>query len=451
RSTAILIWNDIDSGLYRPKPGTVTRTIGAQYYIDPFINFRSKAGTKHALRTRLHHQDFENDNDQSNSNTVMHAEYQAQHTIDLFGETTLTGGLVYRNTESTALLYAGDADGDGVNSALNTAGYLQLDKRLFEKISISAGIRYECFAVNDDEASQPVFRAGANWQIFKATYLRASYGQGFRFPTIGERFINTNVGSLRIYPNNDLRPETSVNIEGGIKQGFKIGGFQGFVDAVVFQQDYTDYVEFTFGRWLNSTSLDDAFGFGFRSINTGSARVTGTEFELAGKGSIGPIEIATLIGYTYTLPITTTPDYIYGNSSVPGAEQITYNNSSYDPTDKILKFRIQQLFRSDIQFEYKRIFTGASVRYNSHVRNLDKIFVDLDDPDSPFPLTTGVGEWMRTHRIGDTVIDVRLGFELSEKTKITFIINNLTNLEYAIRPLAIEAPRNMQLQLIVDL
>ena len=43
----------------------------------------------------------------------------------------------------------------------------------------------------------------------------------------------------------------------------------------------------------------------------------------------------------------------------------TYTNTSYDPTDNILKFRIRNTFRSDIQFDYKKVFAGFSVRYNS--------------------------------------------------------------------------------------
>ena len=450
RSTAILIWNDTDSGLYRPKTGTVTRTIGDQYYIDPFINYSTRSGLKQFLRTRLHHQDFQNDNDQSNRNTVIHAEYQAQQKFDLFGETVITLGAVYRNVESTALLYSGD--GDGVNSALNTAGYLQLDKRFFDRVSLSAGVRYERFSVNDVEASEPVLRAGVNWQALKATFLRVSYGQGFRFPTIGERFINTSVGRLRIFPNPDLRAETSTNIEAGVKQGFKIGDFQGYLDAVVFQQEYNDFVEFTFGRWINSNSLEDAFGLGFMSRNTGGARVRGFEAELAGTGKIGPLGITALIGHTYTLPVSTTPDHVYASLDVPGAQPATYLNTSYDTTDHILKFRVQHLFRSDLQFDLKKFMFGVSVRYNSHVTNIDKIFVQLEEPQyASFNLRTGITEWMRTHNTGDTVIDLRAGYQLSDPVRIAFIVNNLTNLEYSIRPLAIEAPRNFQVQLIVNL
>ncbi len=466
RSAAILIWNDIDEGLFRPKEGTVTRTLGEQYYIDPFINYTLRSGQKHSIRTRFHHQDFDNDNGQANSNNVQHAEYQFQQKFDLFGDLVVTAGAVYRNVISTAELYAGDADGDGRNSALNTAGYLQIDKRLLDRISISGGVRYEDFKVNDDEASQPVFRAGATWQALKATFLRVSYGQGFRFPTIGERFISTSVGALKIFPNADLRPETSTNIEGGIKQGFKLGGFEGYLDAVYFQQEYEDYVEFTFGQWKTFTvasAIADFYGLGFKSVNTGNARVTGYELELAGRGKIGAVEVMALMGYTATEPVTTTPERVYAQP-VPGpvfpgqtepliiVPASSYQNTSYDPSGNILKFRVQNMFRSDVQIIYKKVFTGFSLRYNSHVRNIDKVFVDLDESTNPaISLTTGVSEWMKTHTTGDTIIDARIGAQISDTVRLTFIVNNLTNEVYSIRPLSIEAPRNFQVQMMVNL
>jgi len=467
RSTSVFVWNDIDRGLFRPEPGTVTRTLGTQYYVDPFVNYFSAAGTRHTLRTRFHRQIFDNDNDQGNSNGTLHAEYQVQQKVDLFGETVLTGGVSTRNVMSTAELYNGDADGDGVNTAQNTAAYLQVDKKLFqEKLAISAGVRYEQFTVNDDEAGQPVFRAGATYKVMRATYVRASYGQGFRYPTIGERFISTSVGELRIFPNADLRPEQSWNMEGGIKQGFKIGGFSGYLDAVVFQQDFQDYVEFTFGQWETWSYLDplaNFYGLGFKSVNTGSARVSGYELELAGQGNIGNVRVSTLIGWTATTPISTTPDYVYAEPVpgpvLPGQTQpynvipaATYTNTSYDPTDNILKFRVRNTFRSDVQFEYKRVFTGCSVRYNSHVQNIDKAFVDLDaGPPDPDILPTGITEWMETHNTGDWLVDARVGMDLTDQLRVSFIVNNLSNEVYSLRPLSIEAPRSMQVVLSANL
>lgn len=451
RSASVFIWNDINDGLHRPKPGTVTRTLGAQYYVDPYVDYLSKTGTHHTLKTRYHQQDFDNDNGQSNSNQVMHAEYQVQQKVDLFGETVITGGIVWRRVSSVAQLYNGDADGDGLNAAINTAGYLQIDKKLFKKLSLSAGVRYEQFQVNDVEASQPVFRAGATYRLLKTTYLRASYGQGFRFPTIGERFINTSVGVLRVYPNADLDPEQSWNVEGGIKQGFKIGGFTGYLDVVAFQQEFQNFVEFTFGQWGQPPfGLPNLFGFGFKSVNTGGARVTGYEVELVGKGNIGPVAITTMMGYTNTLPVSTTPNQAYASPSTSTSSfaPSTYANTSFDTTGNVLKFRIQQLFRADIQFEYKRFFVGGSVRYNSHVRNIDKAFIDLDDNGL---LETGVREWMETHRTGDTIVDARIGMSLTDQFRCAFIVNNLTNHSYSLRPLSVEAPRSMQVQLSVSL
>lgn len=463
KSTSVFIWSDTDRGLYRPKEGTVTRTLGTQFYVDPFVNYFSKAGTKHSLRTRYHRQIFDNDNGQGNSNNTAHAEYQVQQKVDLFGETVLTGGVLLRNVRSTAELYKGNEGGDGVNDAMNTAAYLQVDKKLFaERLALSAGVRYEQFNVNDDVVGQPVFRAGATYKVLRATYVRASYGQGFRYPTIGERFISTSVGQLRIFPNADLRPEQSWNIEAGVKQGFKVGNFMGYVDAVVFQQDYQDYVEFTFGQWetfswTNPTA--NFYGFGFKSVNTGGARVSGYEFELAGKGNIGKVGIAVLMGYTHTTPISTTPDEVYAEP-VPGPPLFpggppslyipapTYKNTSFDTTNNILKFRIRDTFRSDIQLDYKKVFVGFSVRYNSHVQNIDKAFVDLDDDGT---LTTGVRTWMETHQSGTTLLDVRAGVNLSKQVRVALIVNNVTNEVYSLRPLSIEAPRTFQVQLSTTL
>jgi iron complex outermembrane receptor protein len=451
RSSSVFIWSDIDRGLFRPEPGTVTTTQGTQFYVDPFVEYFSKRGTHHSLRTRYHRQEFDNDNDQSNSNEVMHVEYQVQQKVDLFGETVITAGVLVRRVNSVAALYSGDADADGLNTADNLAGYVQLDKKLFERLAISGGVRYEQFKVNTDEVSKPVFRAGATYQVHKATFLRASYGQGFRFPTIGERFINTSVGKLVIYPNADLRPEQSWNVEAGVKQGFKIGNFMGYFDAVVFQQEFQDYVEFTFGQWAPVTIfpvLDP--GLGFKSVNTGGARVTGYELELVGEGTLGTTKISMLLGYTHTNPISTTPDLIYAQPFSEASTPSTFRSTSFDPTGNILKFRVQNLFRSDVQVSHKKLLMGLSVRYNSHVRNIDRIFVDLDESASDvLSLRTGVGEWMRTHTTGDWIMDARIGMQLTKEVRATFIVNNLTNEVYSLRPLAIEAPRSMQVQLVV--
>ena len=148
-----------------------------------------------------------------------------------------------------------------------------------------------------------------NFQAAEATWFRTSVGQGFRFPTIAEKFIRTGVGPLQVYPSNDLRPETAINIEAGLKQGLKVGGFQGFVDVAGFYQQYEDFIEFTFGRW--GAPSEPLAGNGFRSLNTGSSRVTGWETSLMGRATWGETTVDLLAGYTYTNPISLTPDLPY--------------------------------------------------------------------------------------------------------------------------------------------
>lgn len=442
RNSSVLAWNDVDTGLFRPYPGTVTRTEQINAYVDPFITYLTKNGVKHSLRTRFYYLDNQNDNEQSNTSSVIHTEYQFQRDVNLFGPTKVTIGLMNSVTQAESKLFAGNEDGSGESDASNQAAYMQLDRKFWnERVNLSAGVRYEQFRVNEDEESVPVFRSGVNFKAAQQTFFRASYGQGFRFPTIGERFIRTSVGALNIYPSFDLVPEKSWTMEIGVKQGFRLAGFEGYVDVVHFRQKYEDYIEFTFGQWGDPADIANLLGLGFRSVNTGDASINGYEMEVAGRGAIGNWDIMLLAGYTYTLPISESPDEVYAEPTFENStwEPATYANTSYDATDNILKYRVQNLLRFDIQLDRGKWGGGLSARYNSHVQNIDLAFVALDD-QGIFP--TGARRWMEEHTSGDLLLDVRLMRQLSESLKLSFIVDNLTNRVYSVRPLYIEAPRS---------
>jgi iron complex outermembrane receptor protein len=123
RSSTVLIWDDTNAGFFRAEPGTLTRTLGTQYYIDPFINYHSHAGTRHTLRARYFYLNNDNDNNQANQSHFIYGEYQVQQKFDLFGETRITAGVTMQNTESNSPLYSGDPSGTGKNSANTMAAY----------------------------------------------------------------------------------------------------------------------------------------------------------------------------------------------------------------------------------------------------------------------------------------------------------------------------------------
>lgn len=435
-----LLWDNSSTGLYSSYAGAATRTKQLVGTVDPFVEYMSESGVKMSFRNRWQHLVNDNSDNKGNSSNVFYSELQAQKTLES-GENriTITYGAVRQKTFSEADLYMGGNE-DGINTAENLSFYNQIDQT-YSKLNISTGIRYEQFTINDKTESKPVFRAGTNYQLAEETYLRGSFGQGFRFPTIAEKFIRTGLGDLQIYPNTDLRPEFSTNIEAGIKQGVKVGGFMGYLDVAVFEQKFEDFVEFTFGQW-GDVFTDPMYGLGFRSMNTGESRVRGTEASLMGQAKFGKNNqhtIDVIAGYTYTNPISLTPDYNYNQDSTFEA---TYLETSFDTTNYILKYRSQHLVRFDAQWTHPRGFVGVSARYQSMMQNFDKIFYELDQTGF---VQWGLPNWLDANPTLPWIVDMRVGWELSETQKVSIVASNIFNKEYAIRPMAIEAPRLVNL------
>ena len=428
-----LIWENSATGLYSSYAGAATRTKQLIGTVDPFVEYLSPSGVRTSFRNRWQHLVNDNNNGQGNNSDVFYSELQSQK-LGAWGmeKMALTGGIVHQYTIGEAQLYTGGSE-DGINTARNVAGYLQLDQPISEQINLSAGMRYEHFSINDDSEGKPVFRAGANYQVAEETYIRSSFGQGFRFPTIAEKYIRTGLGVLQVYPNENLKPESSTSLEIGVKQGVKVGPFLGYLDVAVFQQRYTDFIEFTFQRWAESS--DDLLnGLGFGSLNTGESQVRGAEISLTGQAKWGGQDQHTLdilTGYTYTNPISLTPDFNYGDG-----EEVNYLGTSYDTTGHILKYRSPHLVRFDAQWTHPKGFVGVSARYQSVLQNFDQAFIIFDGLAD-----WGLEDWLDDHPTLPWIIDLRVGFNVSDHSRLSVVVSNLLNEEYSIRPLAIESPR----------
>lgn len=453
-SLATLVWANADTALYSAYEGSATRTRQLLGTVDPYITYFTPGGQKHSLRTRWQSLDNNNDNNQGNFSDQYYGEYQYQHHWGdkTAGALTTTLGTVAMYTQARGQLFTG-GNPDGRNTAENYAAYFQADKKFFNKLNISAGVRYEYFRINTDSDEKPVFRAGANYELGRATFIRASYGQGFRFPSIAEKFIVTGVGSINIFANPSLVAETSDNAEVGIKQGFKIGNFMGYADVAVFQQNYENFIEFTFGPWGRATAGGDFLKlFGFQSLNTGRARIRGAELSIMGAGKIGNHEFQLLAGYTYTQPISLNPNlnYAVNDPSSSIKDSVSYLSTSSDTTNHILKYRLQHLVRADVFWKHKNWSAGVSARYNSHMQNIDYAFLYLESV--PFAnFNPGITNWRNTHTTGDYVFDLRVGYEIKGRHRLAVVINNVLNREYAIRPLSIEEPRLSMLQYTLTL
>ena len=436
-----LVWDGFDRA-YIPLNDEITTTSGDTYNVDPFITYFN-GSNKHSLKTRYLKVINDNstkgeDNNQDNESETFFSDYQWQKSIEEYGLNITTGTsneIVYGRSD----LFSGD------NKRINNSLYAQLDKK-YLRFNVSLGARYERFEINSEKkhiidgdtinnfvASKPVFRTGINYQAAEATYLRASWGQGFRFPSMAELFIRATQSGLEIFPNPSLKPESGWSTEFGIKQGLKFGKWLGYLDAALFLMRYNDMMEFSFGQWEGGE-------LGFKSVNVGKTEISGVEITASGQGKItSDLTINLLAGYTYMNPISLEPELVYetdGNGS-----PITYNTSSSDPS--ILKYRYQHIAKTDLEIIFKDMSFGTSLRYNDFMRNIDQIFVALGTDNGLLP---GINTARDKFKNGDFIIDMRAGFQINKYTKIGLIVNNLLNREYMTRPATMMPPRTFALQ-----
>ncbi len=404
----------------------------------------------------------------------------------------LTAGVNWNHITNTANI-------TGTHHTDNVAAYLQYDHRIADKLSLSAGMRLEYYRMDDHykEANiqigkwlcpvRPVFRAGLNWEIYKAGFLRASFGQGYRNPSITEKFARKDIGGVGVYPNHDIKPESGFNAEIGYKQLYKFGPITGTLDVAAFYTEYRDMIEYQFGLFKNSdftmiNSMDDVIGeaqkmiddikttkslsnagigIGAQFVNVNHARIYGAEISTAGK-----VDIQKEMGLRYSIGYTfTEPEDLDNEKRIE--EEKTYTdplqmkNKSND--SKYLKYRNKHSFKTTIDYNYKWLSLGINMMYRSKMLAVDYIMVDEREKAEPdlmdyarkfiFGYEDGVSlhdYWME-HNKGVFTMDLRAAVRFKEHVEVQFLINNLLNTEYSYRPMALAAPRTFVCRMNITL
>lgn len=428
-SGSFLLWDSYARG-YETFDSGFNYNKGFRLHIDPFAEWKRKK-VSHKLQARylaLENTATANNagSDQSNGSSLVYAEYRINRA---FRQVNVTLGAAGMLAETHSALFGGN------QTAGNRAAFFQTEYKN-GRLQISGGGRYEMYSINKALYTKPVFRAGVNYAVGRATFLRASAGQGFRFPSMAELFVTTSVGPLTVFSNPGLRPESGSNAELGIKQGYKIGGFRGFADVSLFQMTLRDMMEFSFGNWNPNTGL----GLGFKSINVGVGKVKGFEFETMGEGKVGKTRWQLLGGYTYTLPQVVNPNFIYARDSA--SQELNFNNTRND-SNNLMKYRFKHLLRADVQCTWRRFEYGLSYRYNSRMTNIDGAFTK----GILSFFITGIQRSM--DRLGSAhIFDARVAYKISDRCKVNAQVSNLLNREYVGRPCDLRPPRSFQLQAV---
>ena len=442
-----LAWLDDTTNFYRAYPDAIIKGSHLTWYLDPFIKYVSELGFKHEFINRLMVSNNDLINNQTNDVFMMFNQYQFSKSFANLGHLDFIGGISSNYTHSSADMYS--ASGSPENYVWNMSLYTELEKNINHVLTLSGGVRLEHFILNDSIRDiKPVARGGISLKLGRETYLRASVGQGYRFPTITERYIRTNAGSIGVFDNPDLVPETSVNAEIGLKQGFKFSKFYGFMDIAYFYQTYDNTIQYIFGFWDSTYQFAIA---GYKFVNTGKSRVNGVDISINGIGKWGnDFQISYLFGYTYVMPTVVDPDYVYARDYSPdGGTDFSYNSTSVDPSRGILKYRFIHTVKANVDFTWKNLTLGGSFKFFSKMENMDMAIFKFEDATKAAGGTLQpilYKNYYYNHNTGNPIFDVRAGYTVARIHKFSLIADNVGNRMYSLRPLKAEPMRKIVFQ-----
>jgi outer membrane cobalamin receptor len=241
--TDFVLWEDGTYGALKQDTSTVSLLHATYLAVDPYISYSNSGKFIHDLRARFQYSDNAfpvrtNDNSKGYS---FYSEYQMHYRLSDF--MNLTAGLT-ENFSSVISNFYGD------HTSMNIAGFTQIEVNPLPKLKLVAGVRVEQNSLDSKlDKLVPIFRTGINWQVADYTFLRGSFGQGYRYPSIAEKFASNTIGTINIFPNPYIEPESGWTSEVGIKQGILLGETKGQADLSVFMSQNINMIEYIFGNY----------------------------------------------------------------------------------------------------------------------------------------------------------------------------------------------------------
>jgi len=397
-------------------PNEITRQKEMPFNIDPYLTYFDKKGNKHSIKGRYYYIMTRTGINENTDGGVIYGEYTFHSRMKSLGLDFVTGV-----SGSQTMI---DSEVFSKRKGTNGSVFLQVDKKFFNKLTLTVGFRGELFKLDTlDIELQPIARCGINYQPAKASYIRASFGMGYRYPSIAEKFSNLVRAGQYVVPNFGLEPESSWSAEVGFKQGFKISKWVGYLDVAGFVTQYHNMMEFTVAPSEVKNEYYPQALFVFWSENVTDARISGFEISALGQGKVQAVDVNFLVGYTYMSPIDLNYD----------PDDIAYSGRD----NNLLNYRFKHTAKADIQCTYKGFMLGLTGFINSFMENIDP----------KINLVPGIRAYRASHEEPTYAVDARVGYDFSEKTKVSFIAKNITNNQYSVRPAYLEAPRNYTVQL----
>lgn len=294
---------------------------------------------------------------------------------DIIKSVFLTSGIaaIYQAVSSDLFqshkgyLFGAFAQGEYTMSPAIFTGGLRIDAIKYDTSSIIGSI-------------SPKF--GVSVTALNEFRFRASFGAGFRAPTISEQFTDQVLSGFTVKPNRALRPERSYSFEAGGAFGNK--WLQA--DAAVFYSRYNDLIEPGFVTSGTSPYIQ------FRNVT--NAEIFGHE-EFVEFFPFGNDLLSLRCAYTYIFPRDRT-------------------------SKRILNFRPRHLIQARAAASIEAFELSSDFRYLSMYESVDPILVvQVPDGDA---------------RVAAYILDFRIGYDFKPLTdlplKVVFQSQNLLNYYY---------------------
>ncbi|HTY57530.1 MAG TPA: TonB-dependent receptor [Bacteroidota bacterium] len=333
-----LYWRNLDSALIPPSLQQTDDVRSIRYYANALYNGVLSDNALFTAKFLWYHNDWGYETIHAIGMTKSLSDeigVEATTTLVLDRENTMTAGFTGTFDEVNADLF-------GQHSGGGLAAYAQDEYRVAAGLIATAGVRFDFETVGIIKPSGQVNpKAALSYTPVEGTTLRASYGRGFRVPSVAEAFIQGEVSNLATLPNKNLQPERSSSYEVGIAQ--TVWG-AGTVDIAAFRSDFDNLIEpglfapagsnLPYIQWTNVTQarvqgIDASFRFGLFDGGLGCN-----------------------VGYTYADP-----------------EDLV--------THEILRYRPRHLFYANLAGRVGMFTAGADFRYVSRVDNIDIELVNL--------------------------------------------------------------------------
>lgn len=309
----------------------------------------------------------------------------------------LTAGITGDALATQSSFFQDDEDPVEVRSQPEGAVFTQWEQTLLGRLDVVAGLRYDFYFIDTGDTETKLSpKLNVALPLAEEATLRASFGQGFRVPSLAERFVN-NRSFFPVILNLGLRPEESTGYEIGLRNEVSRYAITASFDIALFWNDYERLVEPIF------IPAEQAFQF----VNLTRARVRGTEavFDAHPRDERWSLRL----GYTFL-----DADDLTGETAAP------------------LVYRSQHLLKASCTVHpFGSLQLGADFRFASAFERIDSDFSRfVPDADLTLPIR---------------VLDARVALDW-QYLRVSILAENLLDYYYVERPAFLAPPRRFMLQ-----